>query len=190
MERGDAKRETYPVEIGAIHRELPLFEVAPGVTIAVFNMLGDVEAVEAAATALAERMPAEAEVLITPEAKSIPLAHALAVRTGLPHVVLRKKIKAYMGEVITAETRSITTGSLQTLHLDEKDRRLVHGHGAILLDDVVSSGSTLIAMRSILEQTGGREVGVMAVFTEGDAERWKDVIALGHLPVKVDDAPS
>jgi adenine phosphoribosyltransferase len=35
------KRETFPIEIAGINRELPLFEVAPGVRIAVLNILGD-----------------------------------------------------------------------------------------------------------------------------------------------------
>ena len=44
----ETARETYPVEVAGLTRELPLFEVAPGVRIAVFNLLGDAEVVEAA----------------------------------------------------------------------------------------------------------------------------------------------
>ncbi len=43
------KRETYTVEIAGLTRHLPLFEIAPGVRIAIFNMLGDTEVVLAAA---------------------------------------------------------------------------------------------------------------------------------------------
>ena len=51
-----SKRETYTVEIAGLTRELPLFEVAPGVRIAVFNMLGDTYVVKAAAAVLSERL--------------------------------------------------------------------------------------------------------------------------------------
>ncbi|MEX1019581.1 MAG: adenine phosphoribosyltransferase, partial [Litorilinea sp.] len=55
------------VSINGLTRELPLFAVAPQVKIAIFNMLGDTEIVEAAADALAALMPAAAQVLIVPE---------------------------------------------------------------------------------------------------------------------------
>ena len=42
-------RNTYPIEIAGVFRELPLFEVQPGLRIAVLNILGDTELVEACA---------------------------------------------------------------------------------------------------------------------------------------------
>ena len=72
--------ETYTVQICGLTRRLPLFEVAPGVRIAVFNMLGDTEVVEAIADELAKRVPQDVDALMTAEVKSIPLAHALAGR--------------------------------------------------------------------------------------------------------------
>ena len=175
--------ETYPVDIDGLRRELPLCEVAPGISIAVFNMLGDVEVTEHAAAALCVRLPAETDVLVTAEAKSIPLAYAMARISGLPHVILRKSWKTYMGEAIRTTTKSITTGAEQVLVLDAKDRALLHGARAAVVDDVVSTGSTLAGMRAILTRAGADIVAEMAVFTEGDAERWRHVIALGHLPV-------
>ena len=109
-------RQTHTVEIAGLERKLPLFEVAPGVRIAVFNMLGDTEFVQACARALAEQLSQVSyDVLVTAEAKSIPLAYALAVEMKKPYVVLRKTYKPYMGETLSAETLSITTGSPQTL---------------------------------------------------------------------------
>jgi len=116
-------RETYAVEIAGVKRNLPLFEVKPGLRIAVLNILGDTPLVEAAAGALAQKLGGvNYDLLVTAEAKSIPLIHALSVRVNKPYVVLRKTYKPYMGETIQAETLSITTGAPQTLHLDEKDR--------------------------------------------------------------------
>jgi len=181
------KRQTHSVKIAGLTRNLPLFEVAPGMRIAIFNMLGDTEIVQAAAKALAKRIPKEAQALITAEAKSIPLAHALSVESGLPYLVLRKSYKPYMGETVSAETLSITTGQPQTLYLDEKDRALVEGRKVALVDDVISTGSTLQGMRLIVEKAGGQLVATMAVFTEGERAKWKDIIALGHLPVFTDE---
>jgi len=177
------QRETHTVKIAGLTRHLPLFQVAPGVKIAIFNMLGDTEVIEAAAKALAKRLPKDAQVLLTAEAKSIPLAHALSVESQLPYVVLRKSYKPYMGETISAETLSITTGQPQTLYLDEKDIALIHGRKVVIVDDVISTGSTLQGMRMIIEKAGGHVVATTAVFTEGERAKWKDIIALGHLPI-------
>lgn len=177
-------RETYHIEVAGIARDFPLFEVAPGVRIAIVNILGDNELVKAAsrelALKLADRNP---EVLVTAEAKSIPLIYALSAVMDLPYVVLRKDYKPYMGEAVRAETLSITTGKPQTLFLDEKDRKLIVGRQVALIDDVISTGSTLQGMLLIMEKAGAHIVAKAAIFTEGDRAKWTDVIALGHLPV-------
>ena len=174
--------EYYTVTVASVARHLPLFEVAPGLKIAIFNMLGDTEVVEAAADALAPKLP-EADALFTPEVKAIPLAHALSVRMGIPYVVVRKIVKPYMVGAISTEVISITTGKPQTLYLDGKDIHLLRGKRVILVDDVVSTGSTLKGLRQLMAQAGATVVAEAAVFTEGDKEQWNHIIALGHLPL-------
>jgi adenine phosphoribosyltransferase len=179
-------RETHKIEIAGLTRYFPLFEVAPGVRIAIFNMLGDTYIVKAAATSLAEELKSTpADVLVTAEAKSIPLIYEMSALMGLPYVVLRKTYKSYMGEAISAETVSITTGKPQVLHLDEKDICLIKGKDIILVDDVISTGSTLKGMQKVVIEAGGRVSRVAAVFTEGDGD-WSHVLTLGNLPVFID----
>jgi adenine phosphoribosyltransferase len=179
--------DTYTVEVAGLKRDLRLFEVKPGLRIAILNILGDTEFVEACARELAKRLKiVDYDIFVTAEAKSIPLAHAISVVTGKPYVILRKKYKSYMGTAIIAETVSITTGEPQTVILDEKDHELVKGKKVVLLDDVISTGSTLNGMQSIMEKAGGKVVAEAAIFTEGDNERWDSIIALGNLPVFVD----
>jgi adenine phosphoribosyltransferase len=177
-------RETYAVTIAGLKRELPLFEVKPGLKIAVLNILGDTELVEAAARALAQRLSAiQYDLLATAEAKSIPLIHALSVQTCKPYIVLRKSYKPYMGNALQAETLSITTGAPQTLYLDEKDHDLARGKKVVLVDDVISTGSTLQGMRLVLTKAEAEVVAEAAIFTEGERAQWEKIVALGHLPV-------
>lgn len=176
----------YSVEINGLKRDLPLFEVAPNVKIALFNMLGDTEIVEGAAEALAQRMPANADVMIVPEVKAVPLGHAMSVRTGIPYVVVRKIRKPYMLNCLEAEVVSITTGAPQTLYLDGKDLHLVQAKNAVLVDDVVSTGSTVRAMRLLMDRAEAPIVAEMAVFTEGEDGAWPNIVALGHLPIFTD----
>jgi adenine phosphoribosyltransferase len=181
------KYETYPVEVAGIKRNLRLFEVAPGLRIAILNILGDTELVQACSKELAQHLRSvEYDVFMTAEAKSIPLAYALSVETKKPYVILRKAYKPYMGDVIQAETLSITTGQPQTLILDEKDRELLQGKKVVILDDVISTGSTLQGMRMILDKTGASVAAEAAIFTEGDRAQWMHIIALGHLPLFTD----
>jgi len=180
-------RQTHAIEIAGLQRELPLFEVAPGVRIAVLNILGDTELVQACAGALAGKLQdTEYDLLVTAEAKSIPLAYALSLETEKPYIVLRKVYKPYMGTALSAETLSITTGQPQTLYLDEKDHSTVKGKRVVLLDDVISTGSTLQGMRLVLEKAGAKPVAEAAILTEGERAQWRHITALGHLPLFTD----
>jgi adenine phosphoribosyltransferase len=180
-------RETYSIEIAGVHRELPLFEIKPGFRIAILNILGDTELVQACAKALKEKLAAlDYDILVTAESKSIPLAHALSVETGKPYVILRKSYKPYMGKALQAETLSITTGEPQTLYLDEKDRHLMEGRNVLIVDDVISTGSTLQGMTLLLQKANAHIVAESAILTEGERAKWGKIISLGHLPVFTD----
>jgi adenine phosphoribosyltransferase len=181
------RHEFFTVKIAGLTRELPLFEVKPGLKIAILNILGDTELVQACAKALKRKLAkVEYDAFVTAEAKSIPLAYALSVATGKPYIVLRKSYKAYMGDALKAETLSITTGEPQTLILDEKDRGLISGKKAVIVDDVISTGSTLAGMRMILSKAGAEIAAETAIFTEGERSQWMNIIALGHLPLFTD----
>lgn len=181
------EKEFYTVEVAGLKRDLRLFEVAPKLRIAILNILGDTELVQACARELAKKLESvKYDVLITAEAKSIPLAYALSVETKKPYVVLRKAYKPYMGDALKAETLSITTGQPQVLILDEKDRALVQDKKVVIVDDVISTGSTLQGMRMILDKAGAAIVAETAIFTEGEKSKWRHIIALGHLPLFTD----
>lgn len=180
----------YRLRVAGLERALPLLDIEPGIAIAVLNILGDTALVEAAARALAEKLSTvPCDVLVTAEAKSIPLAHALSVAMGKPYVVLRKEYKRYMGDALSARTLSITTGQPQTLYLDAKDRTRLNGAHVVIVDDVISTGSTLEGLRQVVRQAGGRITAEAAIATEGDRQRWQMVVALAHLPIFKRPAP-
>jgi len=184
MSTQENRPETYTVEIAGLKRDLRLFEVKPGLKIAILNILGDTELVQACARELAQKLKdTEYDLLVTAEAKSIPLAYALSVETKKPYVVLRKSYKPYMGDALKAETLSITTGQPQTLILDEKDVALIKGKNVVIVDDVISTGSTLQGMRMVLDKAGATVAAQAAILTEGDRAQWSNIISLGHLPL-------
>ena len=177
-------RPTYAIEIAGMKRELPLFEIKPGLKIAILNILGDTELAQACVRELGKKLKdTNFDVLVTAEAKSIPLAYALAVEMKKPYVVLRKTYKPYMGEALTAETLSITTGQPQILVLDEKDREVLKGKNVALVDDVISTGSTLQGMRMLMEKAEAKVAAEAAILTEGERAQWTHILSLGHLPL-------
>jgi adenine phosphoribosyltransferase len=180
-------QKTYSIEIAGVKRDLRLFEIKPSLKIAILNILGDTELVQACARGLAEKVKAvDYDIIVTAEAKSIPIAHALSVETKKPYVVLRKTYKPYMGDALKAETLSITTGQPQVLILDEKDRELIQGKKVLIVDDVISTGSTLQGMRMILDKANATVAGEAAILTEGDRAQWMHIHSLGHLPLFTD----
>ena len=182
-----SEHENYSIEIAGVKRELRLFEIKPGLRIAILDILGDTELVQACARELGKKLSElDYDILVTAEAKSIPLAYALSVETKKPYVILRKMYKPYMGDALKAETLSITTGQPQMLILDEKDLAIIKGKKVVILYDVISTGSTLQGMRMILDKANAAVVAEAAILTEGDREQWMHIISLGHLPLFTD----
>jgi len=175
---------SHPITLAGIQRHLPLFEVRPGLKIAILNMLGDTELTEACGIALAQKLAElRFDTLVTAEAKSIPLLHVMSRTLHKPCVILRKTYKSYMGVALVAETTSITSGKPQRLYVDEKDRCYLSGKNVVLVDDVISTGSTLAGMEKLMLEAAATITAVAAVCTEGDGNQWHQIITLGHLPV-------
>lgn len=174
-------KKYYPVKIGNLKRNLPLFKVGPKTKIAIFNILGDTKIVKKAAKLLAKKLPSNADCIVTAEVKSIPLAYELSAIFNIPYIVLRKFVKPYMTNALKAETYSITTAKKQQIWLDGKDKPLLTNKKVIIVDDVVSTGSTLKAMRKLVKKAGGKIIAEAAIFSEGPG--WEDFISLGNLPV-------
>ena len=171
---------SHRVSVNGEVRDLPIVNVG-AVSVALLNLLGDTALTEAAAEALAALVPAEVEVLVTPEVKALPLAHALSVRTGLPYVVVRKTQKPYMVGARRHTVVSITTGTPQDLVIDGADLPRLQNRRVAVVDDVVSTGGTLTALSELLAEVGASVAATLVVFTEGEAR--DDVISLGHLPL-------
>lgn len=175
--------KSYPLEIAGLHRDLPLCEVAPDFYIAAFILFGDVELTVKCAEELVKKAP-EFDVILTSEAKGIPLAYEVARLSGhCRYIVARKGIKVYMRDVVAKEVMSITTQRKQTLYLDGNDGDFLRGKRVLIVDDVISTGESLAAMESLIRTVGGNIVGKMAALAEGEAATRTDIIYLEKLPL-------
>ena len=173
---------TYKMTIAGCERELPLCEVNDHLDIAAFIMFGDVEITEKASAELLKKVP-EHDIVITAEAKGIPLCYEMARQGCGKYIIARKGVKVYMPDPISVNVRSITTLSQQTLYLGKDDADLMKGKRVLIVDDVISTGESLRALEALVEKAGGVIVGKAAVLAEGEAFERDDIIVLEHLPV-------
>lgn len=174
--------EFYNLKIAGVERQLKRFPVSDKLDIAAFILFGDVELTEACARALLEKSP-EFDYIVTPEAKSIPLAYEMSKQSGKKYIVARKAVKVYMDDPIAYTVRSITTQKEQTLYLGHEDGDLLNGKKVLILDDVISTGESLKAVIGLVNEFGAEIVGCAAPLAEGDAADRDDIIFLEKLPL-------
>ena len=173
---------TYEMNVAGLKRDLPLCPISDTLMIGAFVIFGDVELTCACARDLLKIAP-EFDYMVAPEAKAIPLVHEMARQSGRnDYFLVRKKKKAYMDGVFEAVDRSITTEGEQKLYMDGADARKIKGKRILILDDVISTGGSLAAVESLVEQAGGNVVGRMAILAEGNAAKRKDILFLEKLP--------
>lgn len=174
--------DIYKMTIAGCERNLPICSVDDKLDIAAFNMFGDVELTEKVAQGLLSKCP-QHDVLITAEAKGIPLCYEMARQGVRKYVVARKGIKLYMKNPIHVEVKSITTVRLQNLYLSEDDYKYLKGKRVLIVDDVISTGESLTAIETLVKKAGGIVAGKACVLAEGEASKRSDIIFLESLPL-------
>ena len=173
----------YTIKVAGLERDLHLCPIADNLYIGAFIMFGDVELTERCAKELIKKAP-EHDVIITAESKGIPLAYEMCRLSGKNRYVLaRKSVKLYMKDVVSCETKSITTEAKQTLYIDGDDAEYLKGKRVLIVDDVISTGGSLLSLEELVKKAGGSIVGKMTVLAEGDAAARNDIRYLEVLPL-------
>ena len=174
--------ETYTLHVAGLTRELPICKVNDHMDIAAFIMFGDVELTVACAEELLKKCP-EFDVILTAEAKGIPLAYEMARQSGKRWIPARKGAKLYMQDPVVIEDESITTAGKQVLVIDRKDIDYMNGKRILIVDDVISTGGSLHALETLAAKSTGTVVGCCAALAEGDASKRTDITFLSPLPL-------
>ena len=190
--RKDERVRTHLATIGSQTVELPIVPVSSDLSIALFMTIDHgVRLVETAGAELAEAFrDANPEVVVAPATLGIPVAIAVTRALGLDdYVILQKSKKVHLGDALAEEVHAITSTAGSTLLLDRARVGAVAGRRVLLVDDVISSGSSSAAALRLLERAGAQVVGVGALLAEG--EGWPEALlpyedrlrVLGRIPL-------
>ena len=184
-----AKKMDYKVMLNGNEYGLPIVEIKEGLSIAVFDMLSSEKLSNDACDALYSKIcesdidTAKIDTVISAETKGVILAYNLANKLGANMVILRKEHKIYHKDVTRGAVNTFTTKDEHFLHLDNNQIPKLKGKNVLILDDVVSTGSSLTAIESILAQVGANIIGKAFVFAEGDAANREDIVYVEALPL-------
>ena len=175
-------KTSYEMNIAGCERSLTLFPINEELYIAGFIMFGDVEITKASAEELLKRAP-QFDVLVSAEAKGIPLAYEMARQSGKKYIVARKGPKLYMKDVVKVVVNSITTDHEQILCVGNEEAAFMKDKRVLIVDDVISTGESLKALENLVNAVGGNICGKMTVLAEGEAANRDDIIYLEKLPL-------
>ena len=139
----------FELHVAGLTRQLPICKVNDEISFAAFVMFGDVELTERVAEELLKKCP-EFDVIVTAEAKGIPLAYAMARMSGKTYIPARKAPKLYMHDPIAIEVKSISTAVKQTLWLDQGDIDKINGARILTVGRL--DGNILNFLRSICKR--------------------------------------
>lgn len=174
----------YTVDLRGMKADLPVLPLPSGVSICFFNLHGNVQLTEHCGKEIA-KMVSDCDVLLTAESKGLQLTHVIAKELGHPYyAVARKSKKLYMQDGLeVAISSSITTGKQQWLYISKHDADLMKGKKVGIIDDVVSTGNSLIGLEKLVTLAGGIIHKKAFVLAEGEAKNRDDICFLDTIPV-------
>lgn len=122
------------------------------------------ELIEEVRDAILEVMNPDFDVIATPEAMGIHIATAVSLKTRKPFVIIRKKKYGLEGE---GSLTQITGYSKANMYIND----IKAGDRVLLLDNVISTGSTLIAIIKAIRAMGAEVVDAIVVVDKGEGRR-------------------
>lgn len=157
---------------------LPIRQLPSEPSHAVASLLvnhASLEVVEALGTMLAQGLSAHApDVVIGLPTLGLTLAPVVARALGhARYVPMGYSRKFWYDEALSAPVHSITSPTPgKRIYLDPNLRPLVEGKRLVLVDDAISTGTTLLAAWDLIESLGGHVVACGVAMLQGS--RWVD----------------
>jgi adenine/guanine phosphoribosyltransferase-like PRPP-binding protein len=150
------------------------------------------EVLDALASRLAERLaPFEPDVIVGLPTLGLTLADAVARRLGhRRYIACGTSRKFWYEDRLSVQVASVTTPDEKRLYLDPRMLPLLERGRVVLIDDVISTGRSIVAGLALLGAAGIEPVAVGSAMLQ--SQRWRqhaEIIALGQRLVSVIASP-
>ncbi len=119
---------------------------------------------------IARRMPA-CQRIVTMEAMGIPIASLLSVKTGIPFTIIRKRKYGLPGEREVVQKTGYGEAKLYINGIEKGDE-------IVIVDDVISTGGTLVAVVETLKKMGVVIKGIFIAINKGKKEEIEKKIGM------------
>ena len=103
----------------------------------------------------------DVDLILGIEAMGIPLATALSLKSGKPLVVGRKRSYGLPGEFAIDQTTGYSKGEIYLNDIKKDDK-------VFIVDDVVSTGGTLLPILKAIDTIGARVADCWIIFEKGE----------------------
>jgi len=101
------------------------------------------------------------DIILGIEAMGIPLAAALCLKSGKPLVIGRKREYGLPGETAIDQSTGYSKGEIYLNGIRK-------GDGVFIVDDVVSTGGTLLPILQAIDRIGAKVIDCWIVFEKGE----------------------
>jgi adenine/guanine phosphoribosyltransferase-like PRPP-binding protein len=141
--------------------------------------------VDALAATLAERLARfDPDVIVGLPTLGLTLADAVARRLGHPRYIgCGTSRKFWYEDQLSVPVVSVTTPDEKRLYLDPRMLSLLKGRRVVLIDDVISTGRSIVAGLALLQAAGVEPVAVGCAMVQ--SQRWRDHTELAKLREKL-----
>lgn len=175
----------YELDFFGIKRKLPITYISRDKRIANVNIVGDIEMVEKAGDKFCKLLKKyDFDYIVSPSIKVSNLVHNLALRFRQKrYIIMRKSVKGYMIEPTIERPGKRFPKHVKKLVLNRSDAELIRGKRVVIIDDVVSTGSTMELTKKLLEKADSEVVFRGAIFKQGEREIAQDIFYLAQLPI-------
>lgn len=176
----------YNLKICGLNRNLPIKPISKNTSLANFNILGDVELIQAISKELKPKLKRyDFDYLVGPEVKVVPLIHELARQMNFSkYVICRKKVKPYMVQPIKLKPLPHFPKHVEQLVLNGADAEILKEKKVAIVDDVVSTGVTMRMIDKMMEKVGAKVVVHASVIRQGQNQfdKIENFVYLAELP--------
>jgi len=181
--------EFFDLDFYSLHRRLPLTYISSDKQMATFTILGDVDLTDKAGELLEKKLKGAGifpDCFIGPGTNILCFVHHMAIRFGHSrYVILRKSIRNYMTSPEVQLPWRNAPKHAKKLVINGADIEFLKGKKVALLDDVISTGTTMSMLSQLMEKIGATVVAKCAIFKQGDRYPGNDLIYLSQLPIFV-----